>query len=124
MGNRFLDRVEDNAAVRAWAEMTQREKGNSLAEGYWNNEVRQLFYSNYGDFPYLLYMKVNKRLFRALAQFWNPAYSCFTFGKVDLVPTIEEYMALLQCSRIQVDRIYSKMVNVPTFLRKLMNITG
>ncbi|MBA0670270.1 hypothetical protein Goklo_028961 [Gossypium klotzschianum] len=69
-------------------------------------------------------MKVNKRLFRALAQFWNPAYSCFTFGKVDLVPTIEEYMALLQCSRIQVDRIYSKMVNVPTFLRKLMNITG
>ncbi|MBA0881753.1 hypothetical protein Goshw_019319 [Gossypium schwendimanii] len=33
-------------------------------------------------------------------------------------------MALLRCSRIQVDRIYSKMVNVPTFLRKLMNITG
>ncbi|MBA0635028.1 hypothetical protein Godav_024534 [Gossypium davidsonii] len=58
MGNRFLDRVEDNAAVRAWAEMTQREKGNSLAEGY-----------------------VNKHLFRALAQFWNPAYSCFTFGR-------------------------------------------
>ncbi|MBA0670274.1 hypothetical protein Goklo_028961 [Gossypium klotzschianum] len=130
MGNRFLDRVEDNAAVRAWAEMTQREKAqNNLQKlkeiwEQWNNEVRQLFYSNYGDFPYLLYMKVNKRLFRALAQFWNPAYSCFTFGKVDLVPTIEEYMALLQCSRIQVDRIYSKMVNVPTFLRKLMNITG
>ncbi|MBA0729017.1 hypothetical protein Golax_004675 [Gossypium laxum] len=50
--------------------------------------------------------------------------SCFTFGKVDLVPTIEEYMTLLRCSRIQVDRIYSKAVNVPTFLRKLMNITG
>ncbi|MBA0730087.1 hypothetical protein Golax_023235 [Gossypium laxum] len=33
-------------------------------------------------------------------------------------------MALLRCSRIQVDRIYSKAVNVPTFLRKLMNITG
>ncbi|MBA0730192.1 hypothetical protein Golax_004593 [Gossypium laxum] len=31
-------------------------------------------------------------------------------------------MALLRCSRIQVDRIYSKAVNVPTFLRKLMNI--
>ncbi|MFQ6662449.1 hypothetical protein Gotur_030288 [Gossypium turneri] len=53
-------------------------------------------------------MKVDKHLFRALAQFWNPAYSCFTFGKVDLVPTIEEYIALLRCSRIQVDRIYSK----------------
>ncbi|MFQ6660514.1 hypothetical protein Gotur_029008 [Gossypium turneri] len=34
MGDGFLDRVEDNAAVRAWAEMMQREKGNSLAEGY------------------------------------------------------------------------------------------
>ncbi|MBA0729016.1 hypothetical protein Golax_004675 [Gossypium laxum] len=33
-------------------------------------------------------------------------------------------MTLLRCSRIQVDRIYSKAVNVPTFLRKLMNITG
>ncbi|MBA0670927.1 hypothetical protein Goklo_024852 [Gossypium klotzschianum] len=30
----FFDRVENNAAVRTWAEMTQREKGDSLAEGY------------------------------------------------------------------------------------------
>ncbi|MFQ6668455.1 hypothetical protein Gotur_034100 [Gossypium turneri] len=130
----FLDRVEDNAAVRTWAEMTQCEKGDNLAEGYvselwdftrvsvtqtnlqelkeiwdqWNDEVRQLFFSNYGDLPYLLNMKVDKRLFRALAQFWNPAYSCFTFGNVDLVPTIEEYTALLRCSKILVDKVYSK----------------
>ncbi|XP_040945788.1 uncharacterized protein [Gossypium hirsutum] len=50
--------------------------------------------------------------------------SCFTFGKVDLVTTIEEYTALLRCSKVQVDRIYSKAVNVPTFLKKLINITG
>ncbi|MFQ6653075.1 hypothetical protein Gotur_024651, partial [Gossypium turneri] len=150
MGNGFLDRVEDNAAVRTWSEKIQCEKGDSLAVGYvselwdftrvsvaqnnlqelkeiwdqWDNEVRQLFYLNYGDLPYLLDMKVDKRLFRALAQFWNPAYSCFTFGKVDLVPTIEEYTALLRCSKVQVDRIYSKALNVPTFLMKLMNITG
>ncbi|MBA0566835.1 hypothetical protein Golob_011611, partial [Gossypium lobatum] len=37
----------------------------------------------------------NKHLFRALVQFWNSAYSCFTFEKVDLVSTIEEYIALL-----------------------------
>ncbi|MFQ6624239.1 hypothetical protein Gotur_004013 [Gossypium turneri] len=30
----FIDKVEDNAAVRIWAEMTQREKGDSLTEGY------------------------------------------------------------------------------------------
>ncbi|MFQ6665835.1 hypothetical protein Gotur_032420 [Gossypium turneri] len=33
-------------------------------------------------------------------------------------------MALLRCSRIQVDKVYSKAVNVPTFLKRLMNITG
>ncbi|MBA0671375.1 hypothetical protein Goklo_025493 [Gossypium klotzschianum] len=53
--------------------MTQREKAqNNLQElreiwEQWNNEVRQLFCSNYGDLPYLLDMKVDKRLFRALA---------------------------------------------------------
>ncbi|MBA0635702.1 hypothetical protein Godav_000088 [Gossypium davidsonii] len=30
----FLDRVEDNAVVRTWVEMTQYGKGDSLAEGY------------------------------------------------------------------------------------------
>ncbi|MBA0814363.1 hypothetical protein Gohar_020196 [Gossypium harknessii] len=33
-------------------------------------------------------------------------------------------MALLRCSKIQVDKAYSRAVNVPTFLKKLMNITG
>ncbi|KAL1066779.1 hypothetical protein V6Z11_D12G084500 [Gossypium hirsutum] len=49
---------------------------------------------------------------------------CFTFGNVDLVPTIEEYVALLQCSKFQVDRVYSRAVNVPTFSKKLIVITG
>ncbi|MBA0772351.1 hypothetical protein Gotri_007742, partial [Gossypium trilobum] len=30
----FLDKVEDNAAVRIWFEKTQQEKGDSLTEGY------------------------------------------------------------------------------------------
>ncbi|XP_052477191.1 uncharacterized protein LOC128032591 [Gossypium raimondii] len=93
MGNGFLDRVEENTAVRTWSEKIQHEKGRQASVS-------------------------------ALAQFWNLAYSCFTFGKVDLVPTIEEYIALLRCSKVQVDRIYSKAVNVPTFLKKLINITG
>ncbi|KAG8488130.1 hypothetical protein CXB51_018400 [Gossypium anomalum] len=146
----FLDRVEDNAAVRVWSERTQQEKGDSLAEGYeselwdftrisvtqndlrelreiwssWNDETKQLFYCNYGDLPCLLDITVDKYLFRALAQFWNPAYSCFTFGGVDLVPTVEEYMALLNCPSIQADRAYSRPVSVPPFSKKLIRITG
>ncbi|MBA0786469.1 hypothetical protein Gotri_027283, partial [Gossypium trilobum] len=33
-------------------------------------------------------------------------------------------MALLRCSKIQVDKAYSRAVNVLTFLKKFMNITG
>ncbi|KAG8482601.1 hypothetical protein CXB51_024338 [Gossypium anomalum] len=88
------------------------------------NETKQLFYSNYGDLPYLLDVQVDERLFRALAQFWNLAYSCFTFGEVDLVPIVEEYTALLRCPKFQIDRIYSRAASVPTFWNKLMTITG
>ncbi|KAG8485716.1 hypothetical protein CXB51_019025 [Gossypium anomalum] len=122
MENGLLDRVEGNANVHRWSEQTQLEKGDSIAAGHmlelsgytrisvtqnnlqelkeiwdqWGNETKQLFY----------------------------AYSCFTFGEVDLVPTVEKYTALLRCPRFQVDRIYSRAVNVPTFWKKLMAITG
>ncbi|MBA0576935.1 hypothetical protein Golob_023887 [Gossypium lobatum] len=63
---------------------------NSLQElkkiwDQWNDEVKQLFYANYGNLPYLLHMK---------------------------------------CMKIQVDRVYSRATNPPTFLKRLMNITG
>ncbi|MFQ6656523.1 hypothetical protein Gotur_026584 [Gossypium turneri] len=104
MANEFLDKVEDNAIVRIWSEKVQLEKGDSLAKGYvselWDYTHISLFYFNYGDLPYLFDIKVDEQLFRALAQYWNPAYSCFTFGNVDLVPTVEEYTALLHCPRL------------------------
>ncbi|MFQ6659963.1 hypothetical protein Gotur_028652, partial [Gossypium turneri] len=104
MGKKFLDKVENNTV-------------NNLQElkeiwAQWDDEVRQLFYYNHGDLPYLLDIKVDEHLFRALAQFWNSAYSCFTFGKVDMVPTMEEYTALLRCPRIQVDKVYSRTANI------------
>ncbi|MFQ6621742.1 hypothetical protein Gotur_001844 [Gossypium turneri] len=104
MERRFLDKVEDNAAVRTWSETIDVTQNNlqGLKEilDQWNHEVRQLFYDNYGDLPYLLDVRV------------------------DLVPTIEEYIALLRCSKFQVDRVYSRAVNVATFSKKLMSITG
>ncbi|KAG8480283.1 hypothetical protein CXB51_024848 [Gossypium anomalum] len=79
---------------------------------------------NYGDLPYLLDIKVDKHLFQAMVQFWNPVYSCFTFGEVDLVPTLEEYTTLLRCPRIQGNKAYVRAANLPTFMKKLMMITG
>ncbi|KAG8489372.1 hypothetical protein CXB51_017495 [Gossypium anomalum] len=111
MENGLLNRVEGNANVYRWSEQTQLEKGDSIVAGYMSelsegNETKQLFYGNYGDLPYLLDVQL------------------FHFGEVDLVPTIEEYTALLRCPKFQVDRIYSRATNVPTFWKKLMAITG
>ncbi|MBA0856287.1 hypothetical protein Goshw_026068 [Gossypium schwendimanii] len=50
--------------------------------------------------------------------------SLFHVWELDLVPTVEEYTTLLRCPRIQVDKAYSRAVNVPRFLKKLMSITG
>ncbi|MBA0880290.1 hypothetical protein Goshw_019919 [Gossypium schwendimanii] len=33
----FLDKVEDNAAIRIWSEKTQQEKGDNLTEGTCQN---------------------------------------------------------------------------------------
>ncbi|MFQ6649375.1 hypothetical protein Gotur_023433 [Gossypium turneri] len=45
-------------------------------------------------------------------------------NSVNMVPTVEEYTALLRCPRIQVDKIYSRATNVLTFTKKLTKITG
>ncbi|KAA3465496.1 6-phosphofructo-2-kinase/fructose-2,6-bisphosphatase-like protein [Gossypium australe] len=49
---------------------------------------------------------------------------CFAFGKLDLVPTVEEYTTLLRCSRVQADKAYFRAADVPNFVKKLMSITG
>ncbi|KAG8492370.1 hypothetical protein CXB51_009635 [Gossypium anomalum] len=119
-------------------EKTQLEKGDSVTEGYtselwdftrvnstqnelhelrniwaqWDDEAKQLFYQSYGDLPYSLDVK-----------FWKPAYSCFTFGDVDLVPTLEEYTALLRCPSIQGYKAYVRPASLLTFAKKLVMIT-
>ncbi|KAK5842628.1 hypothetical protein PVK06_005005 [Gossypium arboreum] len=122
MENGLFDRVEGNANVHRWSEQTQLKKGDSIAVGY----VSEL--SGY------THISVTQNNLQELKEIWDQwgnetkqffyAYSCFTFGEVDLVPTVEEYTALLHCPRFQEDRIYSRAVNVPTFWKKLMAITG
>ncbi|KAG8474778.1 hypothetical protein CXB51_031701 [Gossypium anomalum] len=93
MRNEYLDKVDDNASNEF------QELRDIWAQ--WDDEAKQLFYQNYRDLPYLLDIKVDEHLFRAMVQFWNPAYSCFTFGEVDLVPILEEYTTLLRCPKSQ-----------------------
>ncbi|KAG8498151.1 hypothetical protein CXB51_006864 [Gossypium anomalum] len=52
------------------------------------------------------------------------AEGCFTFGRVDLVPIVEEYTSLLHYPKVQVDQTYSKAANTLPSVKKLMNISG
>ncbi|MBA0844874.1 hypothetical protein Goarm_023332, partial [Gossypium armourianum] len=109
MENGFIDKVEDNEVVRIWSEKTQQEKSDNLTERY----MLELW-----DFTCI---SVTQNSFQELKE--NPSYSRFTFGKVDLVPTVEDYTTQLRCPRIQADKTYSRAANVSTFLKRLMGIT-
>ncbi|MFQ6655191.1 hypothetical protein Gotur_025864 [Gossypium turneri] len=95
----FFDKVEDNAAVRIWAETTQQEKGDSLTEGH----VSELW-----DFTRISVIQNDLREMKEVWDQWDDETNCFTFGKVDLTPTVEEYTTLLRCPKIQVDKAYSR----------------
>ena len=50
----------------------------------------------FGKFYSLMRLRVDHGLLEALASFWDPTHYCFSIGEMDLVPTLEEYVELLQ----------------------------
>ncbi|KAE8685239.1 hypothetical protein F3Y22_tig00111099pilonHSYRG00050 [Hibiscus syriacus] len=54
----------------------------------------------------------------------NPGYSCFTFNQEDMVPTIEEYITLLHCESIKLERAYIKHFKSQPFKNRLAKIVG
>ncbi|MBA0654156.1 hypothetical protein Goklo_021225 [Gossypium klotzschianum] len=104
MKNEFLDKVENNAVVRIWSEKIQLEKGDSLTKGY----TLELW-----DFTCINVTQNNLQELKEIwAQWDDEVRRCFTFGEVDMVPTVEEYTSLLRCPRIQVDKVYSRAANI------------
>ncbi|KAL4340037.1 hypothetical protein GQ457_08G016380 [Hibiscus cannabinus] len=83
-----------------------------------------MVYELYGNIAYLLQVHVDKDLLRAMSQFWNPLYNCFTFNREDLTPTIEEYDALLHLRKVQEFEIYVKGAQPKTYMEKLITLTG
>ncbi|KAK8562404.1 hypothetical protein V6N12_010485 [Hibiscus sabdariffa] len=134
MGDVFRSTDEKNSDVQIWLEGEQQFYGDSTPAGFvsemmiqtfvgathndvsglkaiwdsWGREMKDTFKADYGDIAYLLSVPVDEPLIQALARFWNPTYTCFTFGNIDLTPTIEEYSALIHCPKIDENRMYSK----------------
>ncbi|GMI71424.1 hypothetical protein HRI_000811700 [Hibiscus trionum] len=150
MAKRVQCLSEKNDDVRKWSENTQRRRDDiilarpdeqfsgyvhlhlkqndtqELAEiwGQWKTDQRQMLYDAYGDIAYLLQVHADKGLIRAMAQFWNPLYNCFTFNGEDMTPTIEEYTALLHLRKVHEFEIYVKGAQPKTYKEKLMILTG
>ena len=61
----------------------------------WSIERQNAFTAKYGDIALLLSIEVDEQLIKAIILFWDPSYRCFTFNQEDLIPTVEEYSALL-----------------------------
>ena len=76
--------------------------------GQFGTSKRQKFHETYGDITSLISVSIEELVLRAALRFWDPFYRCFTFGKKDLVPTIEEYSVLIGIDLQHPDKIYNK----------------
>ncbi|MFQ6658451.1 hypothetical protein Gotur_027724 [Gossypium turneri] len=95
----FLDKVEDNAAVQAWSETTQHEKGDSLAKGY----ISELW-----DFTCISVTQNSLQELKEIWDQWNEEVSYRVFSEnysplKEIVATLrrddiseEQWMAILQ----------------------------
>jgi hypothetical protein len=77
----------------------------------------------YGRVLHLLNVPVLPLAIKALIHFWDPDYRCFTFGNVDMVPTIEEYGVLTEFPE-DIHKVYfhQKIENTVEELAKLLGI--
>ncbi|XVF23912.1 hypothetical protein REPUB_Repub13aG0080700 [Reevesia pubescens] len=81
------------------------------------------FNAKYGNIALLLSVKVDEQLIRAMLWFWDPSYKCFTFNKNDMVPTLEEYSALLRLPYLGCDMVYHHGVE-SGYRKKLAYLMG
>ena len=63
---------------------------------FFNTAKQVRIKKDFGRATSLLTMQVNWDLIQSLTSFQDPVLCCVSIGNVDLVPTIEEYIALLQ----------------------------
>ncbi|KAL9405528.1 hypothetical protein Peur_002500 [Populus x canadensis] len=54
-----------------------------------------LFEKKYERIANLVRIPVQISVVKALMHFWDSSYKCFTFGDVDMTPTLEEYAQIL-----------------------------
>jgi hypothetical protein len=103
---------------------------------HFQNADKDAFLRKYGRLVEIARVEVLSLAVRALVHFWDPDYRCFSFGSIDLCPTMEEYGMLTKFPNnlymiyfpLRSDKIIPelskllKIANVEKFLEK--NATG
>ena len=85
---------------------------NSLSDlatlwGQFYLSERKRFRETYDDIASLISVPIKEPLLRTTMRFWDLSYRCFTFGKNDLVPTIEEYSVLIGLELQHPNKVYN-----------------
>ena len=57
---------------------------------------KDTFFRKYGRLMEIAKVEFLSPAVRALVHFWDPDYRCFSFGSIDLCPTMEEYRMLTE----------------------------
>jgi hypothetical protein len=60
------------------------------------NVDKDVFFNKYGRLMEIARVEVLSPAVRAIVHFWDPDYQCFSFGSIDLCPTMEEYGMLTE----------------------------
>jgi len=91
--------------------------------GHSQNIDEAAFCGKYGRLLEIAKIEVLNPAIKALINFWDPDYRCFSFGNVDLCPTIEEYGMLMEFPK-HLHQVYFPLRNdkVIPELSKLLKI--
>ena len=76
--------------------------------GQFSTSEKKKFREIYGDITSLISMPVEEPLLRTAMRFYDPSYKCFTFGKNDLVSTVEEYSVLIRVELQHLEKVYNQ----------------
>ncbi|XVE92954.1 hypothetical protein REPUB_Repub01dG0148600 [Reevesia pubescens] len=90
----------------------------------WGSRKQETFAKKYGDIALLLQVKVYDGLIGAIVQFWDPSYRCFSFGKEDMVPTVDEYSTLLRIQPKNRSMAYWKKPKKSKYRKRINKILG
>ena len=69
---------------------------------------KQKFRKTFGDIASLIVVPIEEPVLQAALTFWDLSHRCFTFGKDDLVPTIEEYSVLIGIDLQHPNKVYNR----------------